>query len=58
LITAVLAFHVYQSRGEELAFLPELAFAVILATNVMLVIGSFRAKRREGGSVLVPTAAT
>ena len=58
LITAVLAFRVYQSKGEEVAFLPELAFAVILATNVMLVIGSFRARRRESGSVMVPTAAS
>jgi potassium/hydrogen antiporter len=53
LITAVLAFRVNEARGQELAFVPELAFAVILATNVMLVIGSIRAKRRQPSPVLV-----
>jgi cell volume regulation protein A len=51
LITAVLAFRVFEARGETFSFLPELAFAVILATNLMLVVGSIRAKRR------VPTGA-
>ena len=58
LITAVLALRAYQARGQELAFLPELAFAVILATNVMLVIGSVRAKRQQSSPVMVPTTAT
>jgi hypothetical protein len=53
LITAVLAFRVNEARGQELAFVPELAFAVILATNVMIVIGSIRAKRRQPSPVLV-----
>jgi hypothetical protein len=35
-----------------------LAFAVILATNVMLVIGSIRAKRRQMSPVLVRAGAT
>lgn len=48
LITAVLAFQVVQVRGEKVfSFLPALAFAVILVTNLMLVIGSVRAKKRS-----------
>jgi potassium/hydrogen antiporter len=58
LITAVLAFRVYEAKGQELAFVPELAFAIILATNVMLVIGSIRAKRRQMSPVLVRAGAT
>jgi len=44
LITAVLAFQVVEARGSEFSFLPGMAFSVILATNLMLVIGSVRAK--------------
>ncbi|HEX4662879.1 MAG TPA: cation:proton antiporter [Terriglobales bacterium] len=58
LITAVLAFRVYEAKGQELAFVPELAFAIILATNVMLVIGSIRAKRKEVSPVLVRAGAS
>jgi cell volume regulation protein A len=57
LITAVLAFRVFEARGEVFSFLPELAFAVILATNLMLIIGSIRAKRRVPASTLVANAA-
>lgn len=45
LITAVLALQVVQSRGSSFAFLPAVAFAAILVTNLMLVIGSIRASR-------------
>jgi Na+:H+ antiporter len=45
LITIVLALQIVSARGEELAFLPGLAFGVILATNVLVVIGSVRARR-------------
>ena len=45
LITVVLAFEVAQQRGSGLAFVPGLAFAVILITNAMLVLASFRARR-------------
>jgi cell volume regulation protein A len=44
LITAVLAIEVIQARGNEFAFLPALAFAIILVTNVLLVIGSIRSQ--------------
>jgi cell volume regulation protein A len=40
LITVVLAIEVAQARGSEVSFLPGLAFAVILATNLMVVLGS------------------
>lgn len=42
LITAVLAIEVIEARGAEFAFLPALAFAIILITNVLVVIGSIR----------------
>jgi Na+(H+)/acetate symporter ActP len=45
LITVVLALQVANSRGEELAFLPGLAFAAILATNLLVIVGSIRARR-------------
>lgn len=44
LITAVLAFRVVEARGDSFSFLPTLAFSIILATNLMLVAGSIRAK--------------
>ncbi|HEV2417505.1 MAG TPA: cation:proton antiporter, partial [Terriglobia bacterium] len=43
LITAVLAIEVIEARGAAFAFLPALAFSMILLTNVLLVIGSVRA---------------
>jgi cell volume regulation protein A len=45
LITVVLAIQITEARGAALSFLPGLAFAVILATNLLLVFGSLRAAR-------------
>jgi len=45
LITVVLAIRVAEERGANLAFVPGLAFAVILITNALLVLASFRARR-------------
>lgn len=45
LITVVLALQVVQARGITFAFLPAVAFATILATNLMVIIGSIRASR-------------
>jgi len=45
LITVVLALQVVQVYGNDFAFLPAVAFATILATNLMVVIGSIRASR-------------
>ena len=44
LITVVLALQVAAARS-EVSFLSALAFAVILVTNVMVVVGSLRASR-------------
>lgn len=50
LITAVLAIEVIGARGDTFAFLPALAFAIILFTNVLAVVASVRAgaNPREG----------
>jgi len=45
LITIVLALQVAGLRKDELNFLPGLAFAVILLTNFLVVVGSIRASR-------------
>ena len=50
LITIVLAIQVTEARGAELAFLPGLAFAVILVTNLMVVMGSLLAPKPVGAS--------
>ncbi len=44
LISAVLAIEVLETRGSELAFLPSLAFAIILLSNLILLVGTFRAR--------------
>ncbi|HTS10619.1 MAG TPA: cation:proton antiporter [Candidatus Limnocylindrales bacterium] len=44
LITAVLGIQVLEVRGSAFAFLPSLAFAIILLTNIALLIGSVRAR--------------
>ena len=44
LITAVLGIDVLEARGADFAFLPSLAFAVILMSNLVLLIGTFRAR--------------
>ena len=44
LITAVLGIDVLEARGAAFDFLPSLAFAVILLSNLVLLIGTFRAR--------------
>jgi cell volume regulation protein A len=44
LITAVLGIEVLEARGAAFEFLPSLAFAIILLTNLMVLIASFRAR--------------
>jgi cell volume regulation protein A len=51
LITVVLAIQVTDARSKELAFFPGLAFAAILATNLLLVFGSWRARRPAAAAV-------
>jgi cell volume regulation protein A len=45
LISAVLAIEVLETRGSELTFMPSLAFAVILLSNLVLLIGTIRARK-------------
>jgi len=45
LITAVLGIEVLQARGNEFGFLPSLAFAVVLLTNLVLLVGTVRARK-------------
>jgi len=47
LITAVLAVQVVESKGAEFAFLPAMAFSAVLATNLLLVLGSIRAVKPD-----------
>jgi potassium/hydrogen antiporter len=44
LITAVLGINVLEARGAQFEFLPSLAFAVILLSNFLLLIGTVRAR--------------
>jgi len=45
LVTVVLAIAVARDRGAEMEFLPGLAFAVIMVTNLMVILGSVLARR-------------
>jgi hypothetical protein len=45
LITAVLGIRIVEARGANFEFLPSLAFAVILITNLALLIGTLRARQ-------------
>jgi hypothetical protein len=56
LITVVLAIQVIEAGGSEVAFLPGLAFAVILVTNLTVVVGSFRAPRPVAASAVDSSA--
>jgi len=47
LVTVVLSIAVASERGAELSFLPGLAFAVIMATNLSVILGSWRARRSD-----------
>jgi cell volume regulation protein A len=51
LITVVLALQVVDKQGSEFAFLPALAFASILVTNLIVIFGSLRL-RQEGDAPL------
>ncbi len=44
LISAVLAIEVLDTRGSKFEFLPSLAFAIIVLSNVFLLVGTVRAR--------------
>jgi potassium/hydrogen antiporter len=60
LVTAVLALAIVSARGEVFAFLPAMAFTVVLATNLFVVAGAVRSAKVEAlmpsSSVDVPGA--
>jgi NhaP-type Na+/H+ or K+/H+ antiporter len=45
LVTAVLGIQIMEARGAEFQFLPSLACAVILITNLAMLISSLRARK-------------
>jgi cell volume regulation protein A len=57
LITAVLAIQVLEARGSEFAALPTLAFAVILVTNLLVLLGTVRVRQHPAVSAPAPTEA-
>jgi Na+:H+ antiporter len=56
LITVVLAIQATEAVGKELSFLPALAFAAILATNLLVLLGSVMI--RQGGGEAAEEQAT
>jgi cell volume regulation protein A len=52
LITAVLAIQVIDARGASFGFLRGAAFAIILLTNLLVVLASVRARRTVRGTLL------
>jgi hypothetical protein len=45
LVTAVLALEIVSARGVVFAFLPAMAFTVILVTNLFVVVGAVRSAK-------------
>jgi NhaP-type Na+/H+ and K+/H+ antiporter len=45
LITIVLALAVVEARGDAMSFLPALSFAVVLLTNLLVLVGGIDAAR-------------
>ncbi|HTQ62780.1 MAG TPA: cation:proton antiporter [Candidatus Solibacter sp.] len=58
LITAVLGIDILEARGTDFEFLPSLAFAVILITNLALLIGALRARRLFPAAPAEPAASS
>ena len=55
LITIVLALAVVEARGEAMSFLPALSFAIVLLTNLLVLVGGIDAARSAPAAV--PAAA-
>lgn len=53
LVTAVLALEIMNDRGAVFAFLPAMAFTVVMVTNLFIVWGSVRATRQGAPQVNV-----
>ena len=50
LVTVVLALQVAEATGTSFQFLPTLAFGVIVFTNLLVVLGSVRARKKAGAA--------
>ncbi len=50
----MLGIEVLESRGKDFAFLPSLAFAVVLLSNLILLVGTVRASQPGDGSRTSP----
>jgi cell volume regulation protein A len=57
LVTVVLALQVVEAAGTGFQFLPTLAFAVIVFTNLLVIVGSIRARKKLGAAPQPPAAA-
>ena len=53
LVTAVLALEIVNDRGAAFAFLPAMAFTVVMVTNLFIVWGSVRAARHGAAQLEV-----
>lgn len=51
LVTAVLALEIVNDRGAVFAFLPAMAFTVVMVTNLFIVWGSVRAARHAAAAL-------
>ncbi len=57
LITAVLALQILAARGPDFAFLPEMAFTVVLVTNAFVVVAAMRAPKAAEAQLAAAAAA-
>ena len=48
LITAVLALQIVSARGADFAFLPAMAFTVVMVTNMFVIVAAFRTRKPQG----------
>jgi hypothetical protein len=55
LVTAVLALEIVNDRGAVFAFLPAMAFTVVMVTNLFIVWGSVRAARHAAAQRVTAT---
>jgi cell volume regulation protein A len=55
LVTAVLALEIVNDRGAIFAFLPAMAFTVVMVTNLFIVWGSVRAARHTAAQLVTAT---
>jgi Na+:H+ antiporter len=51
LITAVLALQVLAAKGQQMFYLPAMAFTVVIVTNIFVVVAAVRSKQEATGTV-------